>query len=71
MKKYIVYWSFWNLVQPTQKEVAQLQAIWAGFSAPIIASAWVASNDRYALIAALACGIIDKIIACFYLEEKQ
>lgn len=70
MKKYIIHWSIWNLVQSTQKEVAQLQMIFAGLAAPIIASTWIASNDRYAFIAALACGLADKLIACIYLEEK-
>lgn len=70
MKKYKVYWSIWNLVQPTQKEVAQLQTIWAGFSAPIIASTFVASDDRNALISALICGVVDKALSCLYLEEK-
>jgi hypothetical protein len=71
MKKYKVYWSFWNLVQPTQKEVSQLQTIWTGFSAPIIASTFIASDDRNALISALLCGIIDKAISCLYLEEVK
>jgi hypothetical protein len=70
MKKYKIHWSIWNLVQPTQKEVSQLQTIWAGFSAPIIASALIASNDRNALIAAVVCGLIDKSLSCLYLEEK-
>lgn len=70
MKKYKVYWSIINLTQATQKEVVQLQAVWAGFSAPIIASTWIASDSSKALIAAIICGLIDKSIACIYLEEK-
>lgn len=71
MKKYKVYWSIWNLMQPTQKEVAQLQTILAGFSAPIIASTYIASSDKNALIAAIVCGVLDKALACLYLEEKN
>jgi len=58
-------------MQPTQKEVAQLQTILAGFSAPIIASTYIASSDRNALIAAIVCGVLDKALACLYLEEKN
>lgn len=69
MKKYKLYWSLWNLTRATQEEVAKLQMIFAGLAAPVIASTFVASSDRNALIAAIACGIIDKAIACIYLEE--
>jgi len=70
MKKYKVYWSVFNLMQATQEEVAKLQTVWAGFSAPIVASTYIASSDRNALIAAIVCGIVDKALACLYLEEK-
>jgi len=70
MKKYRVHWSIWNLTQATQEQVAKLQAVWAGFSGPIIASTLIASNDRNALIAAVICGVVDKALACLYLEEK-
>ena len=69
-KKYKITFSFWNLLSATQEEVAKLQTIWAGFSAPIIASTFVASSDKNALIAAVICGIVDKLIACINLEEK-
>lgn len=71
MKKYTVYFSIFNLVRATQAEVAQLQAVWAGFSAPIIASSYIAANEKYALLAAIVCGLVDKLIACLYLEEKK
>lgn len=69
-KKYKITFSFWNLLGATQEEVAKLQTIWAGFSAPIIASAFITSSDKNALIAAVICGIVDKLIACISLEEK-
>lgn len=71
MKKYKVYFSILNLTKSTQQEVAQLQTAWAGFSVPIISSTFIASNAKYALIAAVICGIVDKLISCIYLEEKQ
>lgn len=69
-KKYKITFSFWNLLGATQEEVAKLQTIWAGFSAPLIASTFIASSDKNALIAAIICGIVDKLIACINLEEK-
>lgn len=70
MKKYKVYFSILNLTRASQEEVTRLQAIWTGFSAPIIGSTYIASNALYALVAAISCGIIDKLIACLYFEEK-
>lgn len=69
-KKYKITFSFWNLLGATQEEVAKLQTIWAGFSAPLIASTFIASSEKNALIAAVICGIVDKLIACINLEEK-
>lgn len=69
-KKYKITFSFWNLLNATQKEVAKLQTIWAGFSAPLIASTFIASSEKNALIAAVICSIVDKLIACINLEEK-
>jgi hypothetical protein len=71
MKKYKIQFSIFNLFQATQEEVARLQTVWAGFSAPIIASAFITSSERNALIAAIICGLVDKLLACLYLEEKK
>lgn len=71
MKKYNWYFSLWNLTDATQEQVVKLQMIWTGLSAPIIASSYITTNEKYALLAAVLCGIIDKLIGCIYLEEKK
>lgn len=57
-------------MQATQEEVAKLQTVWAGFSAPIIASAFVASSDRNALIAAIICGVVADFGALSIFDAK-
>lgn len=69
MKKYKWHWSLFNLFSNTQAEVVKLQSIWGGLSAIITGATWASTNDHYAFFAAVGCALVDKIIACIYLEE--
>lgn len=69
MKKYKVYWSLWNLTSNTQAEVAKLQQYWSGIAAIITGGTFLGTDSNHALIAAVVCALIDKAIACIYLEE--
>jgi hypothetical protein len=71
MKKYKVHFSLFNLFSDSQTEVVKLQTMWAGASAIITGSTWAMGTDSKALIVALLCGLVDKILACFYFEEKK
>lgn len=53
----------------TQAEVVKLQQVWSGLAGIITGGTWWASDSNHALIAALVCALVDKIIACIYLEE--
>lgn len=71
MKKYKVYWSLWNLFSNTQAEVVKLQQIVSGIAAAVTSSTWYATDAKHALYVALGFAVLDKIIACIYLEEKK
>jgi hypothetical protein len=71
MKKYNVKFSLVNLFFQTQKEVQRLQTMWAGIAAIIITSTYINSSEKYTLIAALSCAVIDKLIGCLWLEERM
>jgi hypothetical protein len=55
----------------TQAEVVKLQQSWSLLSGMITGGAWWATDSNHALIAALICAVVDKLIACIYLEEKK
>jgi hypothetical protein len=68
MKRKISF-SIFNLLGPSQAEVVKLQSIWAGLSAIITGATFIQAEAHHALIAALACAVIDKAICCFRFEE--
>lgn len=70
MKRYKVKFSFINLFFQTQKEVQRLQTMWGGIAVIICTSTFMSTNDRYALYAAVGCAIVDKLIACLWLEQR-
>lgn len=69
--KYNWGWSPFQILEETQKEIAKAQAMWSGAALMITGATFIASNPTYALIASLACGLIDKAIAGFWFEKIE
>lgn len=70
MKKYKVKFSLVNLFFQTQKEVQRIQTMWGAISVIILGSTYLNTNDKYTLLAAVGCAVVDKLIGCLWLEEK-
>lgn len=63
------HWSVFQIFEETQKEVTRIQATWSGIAVIITSSAYVISSPPYALIAALGCALVDKMIAGIWIEK--
>lgn len=70
MKNYKIKFSIVNLFFQTQKEVQRIQTMWGAISVIICGSTYMNASDKYTLLAAVGCAIVDKLIACLWLEER-
>jgi hypothetical protein len=71
MKKYKVYFSVFNLFGNTQSEIVKLQQYAKGIVSAIVGMTWYESNATYAIYVGIGGVILDTLLACLYLEEKN
>lgn len=71
MKKYKVYFSFFNLFSESQSEVVKLQQIFKTISAAVVGTVWYESNSTYALYVAIGGAVVDVLLSCFYFEPIE
>lgn len=71
MKKYKVHFSVFNLSENTQSEIVKLQQYVKGIVSAIAGMTWYESNATYAVCVGIGGVVLDTLLACLYLEEKQ
>jgi|TARA_R110000868_G_scaffold72406_3_gene211101 hypothetical protein len=71
MKKYKVYFSVFNLFGNTQSEIVKLQQYAKGIVSAIAGMTWYESNATYAIYVGIGGVVLDTLLACLYLEEKN
>lgn len=71
MKRYKVYFSIFNMLEDSQKEVVRLQAMWGALIGILMASTLVASDARWALGVAVVGFVVDKLLTGFWFVANK
>jgi hypothetical protein len=71
MKKYKVTFSVFNLFNGTQPEVVKLQTYVKTLTGTIAGTTWFTTKMEYGVYVAVIGFVLDAVLACIYLEEKN
>jgi hypothetical protein len=69
MKKYKLYFSIFNAVQETQKEITRLQVANKTLMAALLGTSFISGSHISTFIIAAVGASIDFILSCCWLEE--